>query len=148
MEILPPSSSSWAPVPVQPTTSTSTEEPPPILVNIGDLLSYWTDGLLKSTIHRVVFPLEEQRKPNPKDRYSIAYFCHPTNSTELVPLPSPVVTAYRQQQQRQQNGHDTTTMVGYGGGAGSLLPGNNKRRTLTALEHLESRLNATYNFKK
>lgn len=28
----------------------------PILVNIGDLLSYWTNGLLKSTVHRVVFP--------------------------------------------------------------------------------------------
>ncbi len=30
--------------------------PPPILMNIGDLLSYWTNGLLRSTVHRVVFP--------------------------------------------------------------------------------------------
>ncbi|OJJ50971.1 hypothetical protein ASPZODRAFT_126948 [Penicilliopsis zonata CBS 506.65] len=151
LEILTPEGT-WAPVPVQPNeafssstssspaSSTETTFPfPPILVNIGDLLSYWTDGLLRSTVHRVVFPLAEQRSPNPQDRYSIAFFCHPVDATELVPVPSSVVTAYREQ---QQNAH--STQVGFGGGAGSLEPGS---RALTAQEHLEARLAATYSFK-
>ena len=61
LEIL-TSTQSWAPVPVIQGT---------VLVNIGDLLSYWTNGLLKSTVHRVIGPKDAQT------RYSIAYFCHP-----------------------------------------------------------------------
>ncbi|TQB77481.1 hypothetical protein MPDQ_000021 [Monascus purpureus] len=146
LEIL-TSEGTWAPVPVQPNTSStgdtdSADFPfPPILVNIGDLLSYWTDGLLKSTVHRVVFPLSEQRSPNPQDRYSIAYFCHPIDSTELVPLPSKIVTAHRE---RSEANGIRDERVGFGGGAGSLEPG---KRALTASEHLESRLAATYGFK-
>src|ERR1700742_3841942 len=41
LEIRPPSGDSWSPVPVNP----HDEESLPILVNIGDLLSYWTGGL-------------------------------------------------------------------------------------------------------
>ena len=111
---------------------------PPILVNIGDLLSYWTDGLLKSTVHRVVFPLAEQRSPNPQDRYTLVYFCHPVDATELVPVPSAVVAEHR-----ARTGGEGA--VGFGGGAGSLQPG---KRPLTAAEHLESRLAATYGFAK
>ncbi|KAF9884591.1 hypothetical protein FE257_001413 [Aspergillus nanangensis] len=141
---------SWAPVPVQPGQASSADpsqvegefEFPPILVNIGDLLSYWTDGLLKSTVHRVVFPLSEQRSPNPQDRYSIVFFCHPLDSTELVPVPSDLVTAYRQQ--RKESGTQDEK-IGFGGGAGNLEPG---KRALTAYEHLMSRLSATYSFKR
>ncbi|EAW13088.1 putative oxidoreductase, 2OG-Fe(II) oxygenase family [Aspergillus clavatus NRRL 1] len=141
---------SWAPVPVQPhqlntepTADSGSSYPfPPILVNIGDLLSYWTDGLLKSTIHRVVFPLAEQRCENPQDRYSIAYFCHPLDSTELVPVPSDAVAAYREH--CKANGI-VNEQVGFGGGAGNMAPG---KRAMTAYEHLESRLAATYGFKK
>ncbi|KAJ5932367.1 hypothetical protein N7516_006856 [Penicillium verrucosum] len=52
LEILTPEGS-WAPVPIVPGTAAEAEQYPfpPILVNIGDLLSYWTDGLLKSTVH-------------------------------------------------------------------------------------------------
>ncbi|GFF47634.1 UPF0676 protein C1494.01 [Aspergillus udagawae] len=135
---------SWAPVPVQPgkAEDASAYPFPPILVNIGDLLSYWTDGLLKSTIHRVVFPLSEQRSPNPQDRYSIAYFCHPVDTTELVPVPSEAVVAHREY--CKKNGI-INEQVGFGGGAGNMTPG---KRALTAYEHLESRLAATYGFKK
>ncbi|KAI9045168.1 putative oxidoreductase, 2OG-Fe(II) oxygenase family [Aspergillus affinis] len=148
LEILTPEKT-WAPVPVQPGQTAALSESssdefvfPPILVNIGDLLSYWTDGLLKSTVHRVVFPLSEQRSPNPRDRYSVVFFCHPLNNTELVPVPSEVVTAYRKQCE-EQGVYDEK--VGFGGGAGKLEPG---KRALTAFEHLESRLEATYGFKK
>ena len=141
LEILTPEGT-WAPVPVQPVSSAADSFPfPPILVNIGDLLSYWTDGLLKSTVHRVVFPLAEQRSPNPQDRYSIAYFCHPVDATALVPVPSKIVTAHRKQCEVDGT---RSEVVGFGGGAGSLEPG---KRALTASEHLESRLAATYSFK-
>lgn len=107
-------------------------------MNIGDLLSYWTDGLLKSTVHRVVFPVEEQRRPNPQDRYTLVYFCHPVDETQLVPVPSEVVRRHREQV-------GGVGVVGFGGGAGTLEPG---KRPLTAAEHLESRLAATYEFRK
>ncbi|KAB8235115.1 putative oxidoreductase, 2OG-Fe(II) oxygenase family [Aspergillus alliaceus] len=144
LEILTPEKT-WAPVPVQPGQSAQNDQDspfpfPPILVNIGDLLSYWTDGLLKSTVHRVVFPLSEQQSPNPQDRYSIVYFCHPLDKTELVPVPSDLVAAYRQK--CKENGiHEG--QVGFGGGAGNLETG---KRALTAQEHLASRLAATYKF--
>ncbi|KAJ5246186.1 hypothetical protein N7468_001169 [Penicillium chermesinum] len=138
LEILAPDGDgeTWAPVPIIPgPVEEAGKYPfPPILVNIGDLLSYWTDGLLKSTVHRVVFPLAEQRSPNPKDRYTLVYFCHPVDSTELVPVPSEAVKGYR-----------GSGAVGFGGGAGSLEAG---KRPLTAAEHLESRLAATYGFTK
>ncbi|KAJ9407150.1 hypothetical protein DTO045G8_4999 [Paecilomyces variotii] len=150
LEILTPEGT-WAPVPVQPgeaaltaATSSSTSTVPPILINIGDLLSYWTDGLLRSTVHRVVFPLAEQRAPNPQDRYSMAFFCHPVNETELVPVPSEIVAAHRERVKESQS-QGGSQKVGFGGGAGDLEPG---KRALTAVEHLASRLAATYGFKK
>jgi len=89
----------------------------PVLVNIGDLLSYWTGGLLRSTKHRVVFP-----KGTTKDRYSIAYFCHPLDDVELEPVPSEMVRKFA-------------------GGNGEVNGGG---RTMTAKNHLLSRLEATY----
>lgn len=136
-----PDGLSWGSVPVEPRPQaelSSAENKgqgagfPPILVNIGDLLSYWTDGLLKSTVHRVVFPVSEQQSgDNAQDRYSMVFFCHPVHSTELVPVPSEVVAEYR----RSQGGE---------AGAGDLVPG---KKALTAYEHLISRLDATYGFK-
>ncbi|KAJ5719421.1 hypothetical protein N7493_007876 [Penicillium malachiteum] len=137
LEILTPEGT-WAPVPIIPGNDADAYPFPPILVNIGDLLSYWTDGLLKSTVHRVVFPLEEQRSPNPQDRYTLVYFCHPVDTTELVPVPSEIVKEHR----AKVGG---VGVVGFGGGAGSMEPG---KRPLTAYEHLESRLAATYGFTK
>lgn len=56
LEIIPPSTikgernytstAAWTPVPVFP-PGTEGDSSPPILVNIGDLLSYWTNNLLK-----------------------------------------------------------------------------------------------------
>ncbi|KAI9894315.1 MAG: hypothetical protein M1814_003071 [Vezdaea aestivalis] len=115
---------SWAKVPVTP-TGTEADAGSPILVNIGDLLSYWTGGLLKSTVHRVLMPeggLDAGQGPG---RYSIAYFKHPANETELVPVPSERV---------QERGR---------AGANTSLSG----RSITAIEHLNMRLSVTYGWK-
>lgn len=112
-------SQQWMPVPVFP-PGTEDDPLPPILVNIGDLLSYWTNNLLKSTIHRVVFP-----KGGPEggeDRYSIAYFAHPVSTTALEPIPSKMVSDLK-----RPNG------VGPEG-----------QKAMTAHDHLMGRLKASY----
>lgn len=83
LEIKTPSGE-WAPVPVNPLN----DDTLPILVNIGDLLQDWTGGLLKSTVHRVVFPHEKAG-----DRYSMAFFCHPLDEALLEPVPSSKIPA-------------------------------------------------------
>lgn len=119
----------WAPVAVIPEGYHSTTFPP-ILVNIADLMSYWTNGLLKSTVHRVIFP--KDAKKGGEDRYSIVYFCHPGHDVELVPVPSDIV------KQHTLKGDEN---VGYGGGA-------TNKRAITAKEHLLKRLDATYQYRK
>ncbi|CAG8952725.1 hypothetical protein HYFRA_00008969 [Hymenoscyphus fraxineus] len=126
LEIIPPEthsedrnfgpSAAWTPVPVSP-PGTENDPSPPILVNIGDLLSHWTNNLLKSTVHRVVFPKDGRQ--GGEDRYSIAYFGHPVGSTVLEPIPSEMVRRLR--------------------GAGGTGV-----KAMTADEHLMSRLKATY----
>jgi isopenicillin N synthase-like dioxygenase len=128
LEILTPEST-WAPVPVIPEGYKTSATLPPILVNIADLLSYWTNGYLKSTVHRVIFPKDARR--GGEDRYSIAYFCHPSDDAQLVPVPSKIVA-----ERKIADGE----RVGYGGGAEG-------QRAMTAKEHLDKRLEATYDFK-
>lgn len=86
LEILTPQST-WSPVPIWP-PDTEHLPFPPILVNIGDLMQFWTEGMLKSTVHRVVFPQFENQ-----DRYSIAYFCHPLDHIGIEPVPSQLIRA-------------------------------------------------------
>ena len=119
----------WAPVEVCPEgyERGRREGVPPILVNIGDLMSYWSNGMLKSTVHRVIFPKGETR-----GRYSIVYFCHPGNEEKLVALPSKAVEGFRLEEGKE---------VGYGGGAA-------KEKAMTAREHLDNRLRATYDFRE
>ncbi|KAI3323192.1 2OG-Fe(II) oxygenase superfamily protein [Xylariaceae sp. AK1471] len=129
LEILTPTNT-WAPVPVCP-SGTESDPSPPILVNIGDLLSYWTNGLLRSTVHRVTFAnsgtglVDDESTTDP--RYSVVYFCHPANDTPLTAVPSERV-------------HD------FQGELASANAGNPyaKRKVLTADEHLKMRLQATY----
>ncbi|KAL3707630.1 hypothetical protein TMatcc_005611 [Talaromyces marneffei ATCC 18224] len=127
----------WAPVPIWPDGAVGQDKDdfPPILINIGDMLSFWTNGLLKSTVHRVVFPAAERssvlKGEKPQDRYSVAFFCHPLNDCNLVPpVPSQLVAAAGEKASR----------VGFGGGAGSLK----ERSSMTAKEYLDLRLSATY----
>jgi isopenicillin N synthase-like dioxygenase len=121
LEILSPVSKQWTPVPFLPATKPGFS--PPIIINIGDLLSFWTAGILKSSVHRVKFPAEIQQTG--KDRYSIVYFCHPLEDTLLVPVPSPIVQAVQ------------------GRGANAA-----QSRTLTSSEHLANRLAKSYGWRK
>ncbi|OQV03580.1 hypothetical protein CLAIMM_08605 [Cladophialophora immunda] len=131
----------WARVPISP-PGYHDPDFPPIVVNIGDLLQFWTNGLLKSTVHRVVLVEEEQsleQRPSAStaaalgtDRYSIAVFVQPADETVLVPVPSRAVSERAAAFQKVQ--------IGSGGGSATA-------ETLgqtTAGEHLLGRLRATY----
>lgn len=80
LEVLEPASGRFEAVP--PPCPESDEAELPILVNVADQLTLWTTGDLKSTIHRVTSSYRG-------DRYSIAYFCHPDDDTELKPINGP-----------------------------------------------------------
>ncbi|EGW35501.1 uncharacterized protein SPAPADRAFT_58740 [Spathaspora passalidarum NRRL Y-27907] len=116
LEIYSPVSKQWESVPFVPSNDAGVA--PPIVVNIGDLLSYWTAGLLKSTIHRVKFPKEVQETG--QDRYSIVFFSHPNDDALLEPVPCSVI--------RNREGRGA----------------NNAEVKITAREHLQRRLAATY----
>jgi len=58
--------------------------PNQLVVNVGDMLERHTNGVLRSTIHRVVNPPRElMRTP----RYSIPFFMHPRSEMNLAVLP-------------------------------------------------------------
>lgn len=53
-----------------------------VIVDSGDMLQNLTNGLLRSTTHRVVVPAERQQ-----ERYSLPFFVHPRKDVDLSPLP-------------------------------------------------------------
>ncbi len=64
-------------------------QPGTITVNLADTISHLTGGWLKSSVHRVVAPPEDQREYK---RTGILYFSRPTNDRVLQPiLDSPVL---------------------------------------------------------
>lgn len=90
-----------------------------MVVNVGGVFEFWTNGLLKSTLHRVVFEPEHQKL----DRYSIACFFQPARDTLLGPIPSALVPKTR----------PTFDEVPEG-----------TKDELTSFEYLQLRLKATY----
>lgn len=58
--------------------------PGSLLINTGELLSVWTNEKFRALPHRVVVP--EQPAMQLKGRHSMAFFVHPDNDTELVPV--------------------------------------------------------------
>jgi isopenicillin N synthase-like dioxygenase len=59
--------------------------PGAIVVNTGDLMQRWTNHVFCSTRHRVGVPNDDRVG---KSRYSVAFFCHPNDDTEIACLPS------------------------------------------------------------
>lgn len=61
-----------------------------IVMNAGDLLSRWSNGVIRSTRHRVVEPPLKMATGEEKGyppRYSIAYFCNPDFDKTIEALP-------------------------------------------------------------
>lgn len=60
-----------------------------IVMNAGDLLSRWSNGLIQSTRHRVVEPPLKVRSEGQgyPPRYSVAYFCNPDFNKTIEALP-------------------------------------------------------------
>ena len=63
-----------------------------IAVNIGDMLSRWSDGRLLSNLHRVRLPRDEELDP-PRSRYSIAYFAQSDKKTLIESKNTEPITA-------------------------------------------------------
>jgi isopenicillin N synthase-like dioxygenase len=57
--------------------------PNTIIVNTGDLMQRWTNHVFCSTKHRVMMPTGDRAK---RSRYSVAFFCHPNDDTEIACL--------------------------------------------------------------
>jgi len=55
-----------------------------IICNVGDMLQRLSNGVLRSTTHRVVNPIGEDARTS---RYSIPFFMHPNPSVKLDCLP-------------------------------------------------------------
>lgn len=62
--------------------------PGSITVNIADVLQFWTNGFLKSSIHRVVVPPADQAGI---DRLGLLYFLRPKHDLELETVDSPLL---------------------------------------------------------
>jgi isopenicillin N synthase-like dioxygenase len=59
--------------------------PDTVIVNTGDLMQRWTNDVFCSTNHRVIIPNDHRVN---QSRYSIAFFCHPNDDTEIACLES------------------------------------------------------------
>ncbi|KAF2633078.1 Clavaminate synthase-like protein [Macroventuria anomochaeta] len=125
LELFSPKNQTWVPVPVNPSPSTLSH--PPILVNIGDLLSFWTGGMLKSTVHRVTFS-------GGGERYSMAYFCHPLDDAKLERVESRVLAQADGKMGREELRSQRKR----------LGLKEDDEEVLTAKEHLDRRLRVTY----
>ena len=64
-------------------------------------MQFWTNGLLKSTVHRVVFPGDAAQ-----GRYSIAYFCHPLDHIQIEAVPSDAI-----RERSKKNEHASTEPI-------------------------------------
>ncbi|GAA3935076.1 isopenicillin N synthase family dioxygenase [Hymenobacter algoricola] len=63
--------------------------PDQIVVNVGDMLQRLTNGVLRSTIHRVVNPAREKMNSS---RFSVPFFMHPRSEMSLAALQSCITT--------------------------------------------------------
>lgn len=62
--------------------------PGSITVNIADALQFWSNGYLKSSVHRVVAPPADQAH---LDRLGVLFFLRPEAGLDLKPIESPLL---------------------------------------------------------
>ena len=98
-----------------------------IVVNFGDVFEYWSKGLIKSTIHRVIIPASDQRNYS---RFSIAFFCDPNEQTLLAPIPSKLI----EDRLYVKDEHAAHVFI------------EHPSQPLTAGQHLQMRLNRTHKY--
>ncbi|KAI1205558.1 putative 1-aminocyclopropane-1-carboxylate oxidase [Annulohypoxylon truncatum] len=76
-----------------------------IIVNIADALEFLSGGYLKSTVHRVVRPPEDQTGA---PRLSLIYFARPEANILLKPVASPLLRRMGLQSEMEPFAHDVT----------------------------------------
>ncbi|WIA18229.1 hypothetical protein OEZ85_009699 [Tetradesmus obliquus] len=92
-------SGQWLEVQVAPGQWLEVEVPAgALLLNLGSLMSRWTNGLWKATLHRVTNPLPAKARSS--RRLSMAFFHKPNYDAIIEVLP----TCYQSSEQQQQQG--------------------------------------------
>ncbi|KAL7622582.1 putative flavonol synthase [Parahypoxylon ruwenzoriense] len=76
-----------------------------IIVNIADALEFLSGSYLKSTVHRVVRPPNDQAG---RPRLSLIYFARPEANILLKPVSSPLLRHLGLQDETEQFSHDVT----------------------------------------
>lgn len=81
----------WHDVPVM------KEQPDAIVINLGDLMEFWTRGYWHSPLHRVMRTRSKPAQEEMSDLVSIVFFSGPHQETKLLPLPSQKLNPFNQQ---------------------------------------------------
>src|SRR5690606_11523218 len=79
-------------------------EPGCFVVNIGNIMEWWSGGRVRSTLPRV-------HPPSDRERYSIGVFAVPDFETVVEPLPGLPVTGKPQDMAPRHAGHDLAGFV-------------------------------------
>ena len=105
-----------------------------VLINAGDFLEIYTNGKLPATVHRVIVPDEEIKRK--VSRQSIVFFVHPDHETMIYPLPK----------FQESDEAKTIEMFERRGIFTSTKEFTKGYQPVNSLEHLNRRLNATYQY--
>ena len=79
------------------------------IVNVADALEFLRGGYLRSTVHRVVRPPEEQAE---QPRLSLIYFARPQADVKVRPVESPLLKRLGSQREGESRNVDVFTAEG------------------------------------
>lgn len=79
------------------------------IVNVADALEFLNGGYVRSTVHRVVRPPEEQAG---QPRLSLIYFARPQADVKLRPVESPLLKRLGLQREGESRDVDGVTAEG------------------------------------